>query len=91
MGGPTCNFCEFVASQMSHVVRKWDYCPRGKGADKLCSNCTAEQCLCFHYMDRTIPLLPKSKISVFEEVEGAYWFGSVRPVVSSGVQSVCDA
>ena len=22
-----------------------------------------------------------------EEVEGAYWFGSVRPVVSSGVQS----
>ena len=30
----------------------------------------------------------------FEEVEGAYWFGSVRPVVSSassGVQSVGDA
>ena len=24
-----------------------------------------------------------------EEVEGAYWFGSVRPVVCS--QSVCDA
>ena len=22
----------------------------------------------------------------FEEVEGAYWFGSVHPVVSSGVQ-----
>ena len=22
----------------------------------------------------------------FEEVEGAYWFGSVRPVQSSGVQ-----
>ena len=27
----------------------------------------------------------------FEEVEGAYWFGSVGPLVSSGVQSVCDA
>ena len=29
----------------------------------------------------------------FEEVEGAYWFGSVRPVQSSPVrpvQSVCD-
>ena len=28
-------------------------------------NCTADQCLCFCYMDSTIPLLSKSKISSF--------------------------
>ena len=33
------------------------------GADQLRSDCTADQCLCFHYIDRTIPLLPKSEIS----------------------------
>ena len=27
-----------------------------KGADQLCSNCTADQRLCFHYMNSTIPL-----------------------------------
>ena len=26
-----------------------------------------------------------------EEVEGAYWFGSVRPIQSSPVQSVCES
>ena len=36
-----------------------------KGADQLCSNCEADQRLCFHYTDSTIPLLPKSKISSF--------------------------
>ena len=34
-----------------------------KGADQLCSNCTADQRLCFRYIDTTIPLLPKSEIS----------------------------
>ena len=34
-----------------------------KGADQLCSYCTADQHLCFRYTDSTIPLLPKSKIS----------------------------
>ena len=49
---------------MSRVVRKPDFCPgENKGADQLCSNCEADQCLCFHYMDNTIPLLSKSKIS----------------------------
>ena len=38
---------------------------RKKGADQLCSYCTADQRLCFPYTDRTIPLLPKSKISSF--------------------------
>ena len=31
----------------------------------LCSNCTADQCLCFHYLDDTISLLVKSEISSF--------------------------
>ena len=30
-----------------------------KDADQLRSNCTADLRLCFHYMDSTIPLLPK--------------------------------
>ena len=34
-----------------------------KGADQLRSNCEADQRLCFRYMDSTIPLLSKSKIS----------------------------
>ena len=34
-----------------------------KGADQLRSNCKADQRLCFRYMDSTIPLLSKSKIS----------------------------
>ena len=36
-----------------------------KAADQLCSNCTADQRLCFRFMDNTIPLLLKSKISSF--------------------------
>ena len=32
-----------------------------KGADQLCSNCKADQCLCFRYIDSKIPLLSKSK------------------------------
>ena len=34
-----------------------------KGADQLRSNCEADQHLCSRYMDTTIPLLSKSKIS----------------------------
>ena len=33
-----------------------------KDADQLCSNCTADQRLCFRYTDCTIPLLLKSEI-----------------------------
>ena len=36
-----------------------------KGADQLCSKCTADQLLCFHYRNSTIPLLLKYKISSF--------------------------
>ena len=33
-----------------------------KGADQLRSNHADDHCLCFHYIDNAIPLLPKSKI-----------------------------
>ena len=33
-----------------------------KGADQLCNNCTADQRLCFRYMDSTIPLLLLSEL-----------------------------
>ena len=38
---------------------------KNKGVDQLRINCGADQCLkvCFFYMDSTIPLLSKSKIS----------------------------
>ena len=38
---------------------------KNKGADQLLSNCEADQRLCFHYTDCTIPLLPKYEISCF--------------------------
>ena len=34
-----------------------------KGTDQLRSNCAADQRLCFHYIDSTIPLLSKYEIS----------------------------
>ena len=32
-----------------------------KDADQLCSNCTADQCLCFRFPDSTIPVLLEAK------------------------------
>ena len=49
---------------MSLRMRKPTICiSENKGADQLRSNCEADQCLCFHYTDCTIPLLSKFKIS----------------------------
>ena len=39
------------------------YICENKGSDQLRSNSTADQRLCFRYIDCTIPLLPKSRIS----------------------------
>ena len=52
---------------MCQVMRKPDFflC-ENKGADQLRSNCEADRCLCFHYKDSTIPLLPISEISSFK-------------------------
>ena len=45
-------------------MRKPDFCLcEIKDADQLCSNCTADQRLCFRYTDSTISLLFKSEIS----------------------------
>ena len=51
---------------MSRVMRKPAFCIcENKDADQLRSNRTADQHLCFHYIDTccTNPLLPKSEIS----------------------------
>ena len=51
-------------SHMSRIMRKPDFCLcENKGADQLRSNCEADQRLCFPYMDSSISLLSKSKIS----------------------------
>ena len=52
---------------MSHVVRKPAFCIcENKDADQLRGNREADQRLCFRYIDSTIPLLSKSKISRFQ-------------------------
>ena len=59
--GEICPKCWYY---MSLVLRKPDFCIcKNKTADKLCSNRTTDQRLCFSYMDRTIPVLPKAEIS----------------------------
>ena len=43
--------------EMSRTMRKPDFCIcENKGADQLCSNCTADQRLCFRYLVSTILL-----------------------------------
>ena len=49
---------------LSHVVRKPTFCIcENKDAYQLRGNLEADQRLCFRYIDSTIPLLSKSKIS----------------------------
>ena len=49
---------------MSRVVRQPAFCIcENKDADQLRGNCEADQGLCFRYIDSTIPLVPKYKIS----------------------------
>ena len=44
-------------------MRKPDFCICGnKGGDQLCGNRTADQRICFHYLDSKVPLLHKSEI-----------------------------
>ena len=45
-------------------MRKPAFCKcENKDADQLCGNREADQRLCFHYTDSTIPLLSTSEIS----------------------------
>ena len=46
---------------------------KNKGADQLRSNCEAVQCLCFRYMDSTIPLLFRP-LTIF--CDSTAWFVS---------------
>ena len=51
---------------LSCVIKKPDFCIcENKDTDQLRCNRTADQRLCFHYIDSPIPLLPKSEISNF--------------------------
>ena len=57
--------CAFSLKHMSRVMRKPAFCIRENiDADQLHGNREADQRLCFHYIDSTIPLLSKSKISI---------------------------
>ena len=56
-----------LSHQMRGVMGKPAFCIcENKDADQLRGNHEADQSLCFHYMDSTISLLPKSKIFSFQ-------------------------
>ena len=50
-------------NEVSRITRKpvFAHAKKTKDADQPGGDCAADQCLCFHYIDGTIPLLPKSK------------------------------
>ena len=50
--------------ELHHEYKVYSLC-KNKDADQLCSNCTADQYLCFCYMASIITLLLKYKISIF--------------------------
>ena len=55
-----------VTIDLSRVMRKPTICIcQNKDADQLRGNREADQRLCFRYLDSTIPLLSKSKVSSF--------------------------
>ena len=61
-------------------MRKADFCLwENKGADQLCSDCEADQHLCFRYLDSTISLLRKSEISNFKPSSVAAQAGLCQP------------
>ena len=61
----------FFCLYMRHMIRKSAfYICENKGTDQLCSDCTADQCLCFHYYIKGIVqflfcLNPKVQASSF--------------------------
>ena len=77
-------------------MRKPDFCLcENKGADQLCSNCTADQHLCFRYMDSKILLLLKFQnikpIAFFRDCTGQYVsdrVGNPKLLVFSGKGSM---
>ena len=61
-------------------MRKPTFCIcENKDADQLCGNRTTDQRLCFRYLDSTIPLLPKYKISSPSHLQWLNSLVCVRP------------
>ena len=60
-----CNM-RFVLHMGCRIGKLTNCICENKDADQLCSNCKADQRLCFRYSDSTIPLFSKSKISSFK-------------------------
>ena len=53
-----------IALQVRRDMRKLTFCIcESKGTDQLRGSRAGDERLCFRYIDSTIPLLPKSKIS----------------------------
>ena len=51
--------CVNSTYNMSHVLRKTAFCIcENKDTDQLCGTRKADQRLCFHYIESTVPLLP---------------------------------
>ena len=48
---------------------------KNEGTDQLCSNCEADQRLCFCYSDSTVPHLIKTEISSFSQSSVAVQVG----------------
>ena len=56
--------CDYGTTYEPHLENIVFFCIcKNKDAAQLRSNCEADQHLCFHYIDSTIPLLPKYQIS----------------------------
>ena len=56
--------CRLLCNDVSLVMRKPAFCiGENKDADQLRGDRETDQRLCFRYLDSTIPLLPKYKIS----------------------------
>ena len=54
----------YVMTHLGRIMKKQTFCVcKNKGADQLRGKREADQRLCFCYIDSTIPLLSKSKIS----------------------------
>ena len=54
---------QYVQIKTSRCIRKQTICIcENKDADQLCSNCTADQCHCFCYIDGTNPKFQSSSL-----------------------------
>ena len=59
--------CNLWRRNLTRCIRQPTICLcETKDADQLCSNCTADQRLCFRFSDSTIPLLLKCKLSCIQ-------------------------